>query len=297
MPQISASYASPGLRWGLLLEDHPAATVEFSLDNGTNLGIPDQFGGKGDFCVATITFPDHTDKPSVTAWKSVKDASKSDPDGWLVLCTKTLGRALKRCGYPDDLQDLKALVLWRQREAEIDAIRIGANALPSSLQGQTVELALEAAAVSDPEHTGEDEGDAPVIPYQVTAAQIETTPRSIEEIRGIINRLGSNSPKLTAWCKQQGIRVTKPANEGEAQVIIAEGLRMLRAPDGVDPSTGEVIEVDSVDPATLQELIDGLNDKERQLFTAFLSQQGITADVSQMTSSQLFDVAAWFEAP
>jgi hypothetical protein len=163
MGQISESYASPGLRLGLLLEDHPNATYTFELKSGEELGIPDKFGGDGDFCLCTINFPNGRSK--ATAYKPLP--ARGDADQWNIICTKTLGRALKRAGYPDDLRDLKALVLWRQREAEIDAIRGGtaqislpsANAIAELSAPDPVGQALDAAGVRDPEHTGADEGD------------------------------------------------------------------------------------------------------------------------------------------
>ena len=58
MAQISPDYASPGLRLGLLLHDHPDATYSFELKSGAELGIPEAFGGGGNFCIATISFGD-----------------------------------------------------------------------------------------------------------------------------------------------------------------------------------------------------------------------------------------------
>lgn len=156
MGQISESYASPGLRLGLLLQDHPQTTYEFRLRAGDEVGVPDEYGG-GDrkFCVCTITFGEG--RASVEAWKPV--AGNGTPDEWNVLCTKTLGRALKRAGYPDDLHDLKALVLWRQREAEIAAIKAGslplevprANAIAALPSADPMQVALDEAGVTDAE--------------------------------------------------------------------------------------------------------------------------------------------------
>lgn len=114
------TFASPGLRWGLLLEDHPRATHEFELKKGSTIGIPSEYGGDGNFCVCTIRIPG---QEPIVAYKEAP--KKKDPDEWVVACTKTLGRALKKAGYPDDLKDLKALVLWRQRNAEVAAIASG----------------------------------------------------------------------------------------------------------------------------------------------------------------------------
>jgi len=163
MAAISEDYASPGLRWGLLLEDQPGATYEFALMQGTEFPvnpIPAEFGGDRNFVVCTITFPASTGKSMVSAYKPA--GQEGDPETWNVLCTKTLGRALKKAGYPDDLKDLKALLLWRQRTAETQAIMAGSAHLalePGStavapgqaqraLPSAPIEDALDDAAVS-----------------------------------------------------------------------------------------------------------------------------------------------------
>lgn len=144
------TFASPSLRWGLLLEDHPGATQSCEMRQGSTLGIPDQFGGAGDFCACTITIPG---REPVTAWKAVP--GRGEADIWVVACTKTLGRALKKAGYPDDLNDLKGLMHWRQREAEIAAI-LGGNVLA---QG-TKPLEIEAGGKdADDDDTMDDDGD------------------------------------------------------------------------------------------------------------------------------------------
>ena len=163
MPAISETYASPGLRLGLLLEDHPDATYDFALVTGTDVGIPDEYGGAKRFCLATIRFAGS--RSDVSAWKPVANSGTSDD--WNILCTKTLGRALKRAGYPDDLKDLKALVLWRQRDAEIAAIRSGtqqlelprANTIAAVPSVDPMQVALDEAAVPDAETVGVDEAD------------------------------------------------------------------------------------------------------------------------------------------
>lgn len=189
MGAISESYASPGLRLGLLLEDHPDATYTFDLVSGESIGVPSSFGGGKQFCLCTITFG--AGRASVSAWKPVPD--KGSPDDWNILCTKTLGRALKRAGYPDDLHDLKALVLWRQREAEIAAIKAGtqvlalptANAIAALPEADPVQAALNAAGASDPEAVGADEVD-----YE-TGEIVEADPEEVAMLRDLIDGLDS----------------------------------------------------------------------------------------------------------
>lgn len=161
-------YASPGLRWGLLLEDHPEAEYEFSTALAQDFGVPTDFGGDALVCVATIKRPG---LPDVVAWKAPGPEGRGhgqderSPDGWNILQTKTLGRALKRAGYPDDMPSLKALVLWRRRNAEVGAITAGV-ALAELGPGAHTEKAeqaegetddLDKAAVADPEEASPDD--------------------------------------------------------------------------------------------------------------------------------------------
>lgn len=166
MAQISPKYASPGLRLGLLLHDHPNATYEFSLKTGKELGIPEQFGGGGNFCEAVIHFGDG--KADAVAWKPVPN--KGDADQWNVLCTKTLGRALKKAGYPDDTDDLKALVLWRQRDAEVKAIQAG-----------TQQLAIQATS-------------APAAPQQALGAGAPAPARQPDALEQAFDDAASTTP-------------------------------------------------------------------------------------------------------
>lgn len=145
-PQISPDYASPNLRLGLLLHDHPNASYTFELKSGKELGLPVEFGGAGNFCLASIDFGDG--RSPATAWKPVP--SKGGPEDWNVLCTKAMGRALKKAGYPDDLKELKALVLWRQRSAEIEAISSGTQqvAIASSSGGPQAAIGAGSTAAA-----------------------------------------------------------------------------------------------------------------------------------------------------
>ena len=163
MGQISPDYASPGLRVGLFLTDHPDGRIQHELVSGAELNIPEEFGGKGNFCRCNLSWDGEV---RATAWKPVP--AKGDAEVWNVICTKTTGRALKKAGYPDDLVDLKALVLWRQRQAEIQAISAGTahtsqQALPSASQlelgsgDDELSQALDKAATSTPDGKSGDE--------------------------------------------------------------------------------------------------------------------------------------------
>lgn len=167
-----ATFASTNLRWALLLEDHPQAEEQFSVAKGTELGIPANYGGDKDHLVASIVYPDRA--PHV-GFKAIED--RGDDEGWSKLQSQALGRALKRAGYPDKLSDLKALLLWRQRLAEIAAL---ANGQVVS-EPAAVEEALDEAETETPDDETPEEpqpqvtgGPSPLDP--VSEAGVEAVP-------------------------------------------------------------------------------------------------------------------------
>jgi hypothetical protein len=220
MAAISEFYASPGLRLGLLLEDHPEATYDFQLVTGADIGVPDKFGGDKQFCLATIRFP--IGRSDVTAWKPVPASGTADD--WNILCTKTLGRALKRAGYPDDLKDLKALVLWRQRDAEIAAIRGGAelslpsaNAIAALPAADPMQAALDEAGVTSDEAIGGDE-DADVIDASPNEIISDETLNEITELMGGLDK--TEEKVFVAFLKKLGISNLNFATADDAEAIL-----------------------------------------------------------------------------
>lgn len=167
MAEMRESYASPNLRWALLLEDHPSATHSFRVGRAEEFGVPPDFGGDQQVVVCTIIFPAESGLQPSVAYKEVTDSkgrpipqSDWDPATWNVLTTKALGRACKRAGYPDSLPELKALVHWRQRTAEVEALVAGRTPLAALGPGHA-DQALDAAAVADPEHVSHDPDETP----------------------------------------------------------------------------------------------------------------------------------------
>tara|TARA_B100001250_G_scaffold151566_2_gene130008 strand:+ start:15423 stop:16184 length:762 start_codon:yes stop_codon:yes gene_type:complete len=128
MVQIAEDYVSPSVRWGVLKQDYPEAIAEFSSCTGAEIGIPEKFGGVEEYCVAQILLRP-TDEMPIIGYKPFSDAkqNKNDhaSDAWNTLCTKALGRALKRAGYADTASEMKLVVTYKQRLAEHDAIRTG----------------------------------------------------------------------------------------------------------------------------------------------------------------------------
>jgi len=113
MPINFDDYISTSLRWSMFKADWPDATVEFSEGVASDAGVPASFSKKDEkVCIATVTrFAGDT--PFV-GYKSVSDAKGRDTDAWNVLCSKAMGRALKKAGSPDNMNDLKVLMRFRE---------------------------------------------------------------------------------------------------------------------------------------------------------------------------------------
>lgn len=117
---IQEGYLSTSLRWALFKTDWPEGEIKFSESSSAELNIPKSFSKNADemFCVAQITrFPN--DPIVITAYKSQNDAGKvRDSDAWHVLCSKAMGRALKKAGYPDTIADLRTMTKYRDAGKE-----------------------------------------------------------------------------------------------------------------------------------------------------------------------------------
>lgn len=176
MADIPKTYASPGLRWGLFRHDHPnAPDPVYSVVTGEVLGIPPEFAGgegqdfSGVFILCTVDPADGS--PLIEAWKEVpnrehtrngtKDFART-PENWRKLQTQALGRAMKAAGYPDDTEDLKALLLWRRRSIELEMLAAGGPLAELGTGSAPLEEQLERAARPTPDADHEEiiEGDS-----------------------------------------------------------------------------------------------------------------------------------------
>lgn len=134
MPINFDDYISTSLRWSMFKADWPDATVEFTEGTAADAGIPASFSKKDEkVCIATVT-RFKGDTPFI-GYKSVSDAKGRDTDSWNVLCSKAMGRALKKAGSPDNMNDLK--VLMRFREAIGTAKKVETKAAPAPAQVET----------------------------------------------------------------------------------------------------------------------------------------------------------------
>ncbi len=219
MPEISASYASPGLRWGLLVDDHPGAHHTFELVAGADLGIPPDFGGAGQFCVATIIFPADSGREPVRGWKPAP--ARGSADDWNVLCTKTLGRALKKAGYPDHLPDLRALVHWRQRNAEVAVIAAGMT--PLAIEAGQDDEALDEN--QRPIRVANDDDDAEVpVGHDDEAEDAELVdpddPDLDHELLARVRAMPElQQTKVAEWARQRGLSFRKPVEAALANFV------------------------------------------------------------------------------
>lgn len=112
---IQEGYLSTSVRWALFKSDNPDGEIKFTEASAEEIGVPSSFSKQGErFCVATITrYPG--DALALVAYKSVSAAGKiTDSDAWHVLCSKAMGRALKKAGYPDTISDLKIMTRYRE---------------------------------------------------------------------------------------------------------------------------------------------------------------------------------------
>lgn len=133
IPEHLRDYASAGLRWSLLLDDHPMATRKFREVKGSELGEPFKtrwpnnlyiecaitIPGHGEVHVGYKELPDRVPRknsgmvpnPAFTSW-----------DEYTKEQTKACGAACRDAGYPSKTPDLKLVLLWRRRMAEAESL-------------------------------------------------------------------------------------------------------------------------------------------------------------------------------
>ncbi len=232
---IPTDYVSVNLRKSFLYEDHPEAEVKIDSCSAADLGIPPEFHDtekfRPFFVRATILIPG---RKAVVGFKEVpwKTRTKDgktidlvlDPEVFRKLGTNALGRALKDAGYPDKLPEFTALVTWRKRNIELEAMRHGPVAAIEA--GDEMRAALTKAAVADPvdEHPDDDGDDA----TEVEAEVVENPPADLKP-GGVVTPQPDPGLKH-AEATEHALRTEKFADRA-----IVGG-----PPPGVDAETGEV---------------------------------------------------------
>lgn len=141
------------MRVALWKEDNPGASFTWRVDKGEAVGIPAGYGADKDLVIVTLHHNDGI-RPDVEGWVDVEEEDRT-PDGLNTLITKALGRALKKNGFPDDMTEMKALMFWRERKAEIRSIGAG-QTLPALTEAAM--KALDAAGTQEPDGRPDQDG-------------------------------------------------------------------------------------------------------------------------------------------
>lgn len=144
-------YLSTSVRWAMFKADWPDASIEFSESTPSEIGIPSTFSKKDEkICVALVTRYKGDESP-IVAYKAESDVrGAKDTDSWHALCSKAMGRAMKKAGYPDTMTDLKILMKFREAKTgvkKVEQVQVNANApieTKTLIAGQQVESKVPA---------------------------------------------------------------------------------------------------------------------------------------------------------
>lgn len=144
-------YLSTSVRWAMFKADWPDASIEFSESTPSEIGIPSTFSKKDEkICVALVTRYKGDESP-IVAYKAQSDVrGAKDTDSWHALCSKAMGRAMKKAGYPDTMTDLKILMKFREAKTgvkKVEQVQVNATApieTKTFIAGQQVESKVPA---------------------------------------------------------------------------------------------------------------------------------------------------------
>lgn len=116
-------YLSTSVRWAMFKADWPDASIEFSESTPSEIGIPSNFSKKDEkICVAHVARYKGDESP-IVAYKAESDVrGPKDTDSWHALCSKAMGRAMKKAGYPDTMTDLKILMKFREAKTGVKKV-------------------------------------------------------------------------------------------------------------------------------------------------------------------------------
>lgn len=304
MPAIPESYIGPSLRWSIYKETHPRADFSWKVCKGTEIGIPDSFGGDADIVIVTIDPRDGTDTHE--GWVDVPaDGTRENgvvfqrsPDALNMLITKALGRACKRAGLPDDSDDLRTALLFQQRQAEIRAIETGARltpALPAApvvpvQQHQIAQTSADPVPVSGQlvdaaEYTAANQA-APAAPVVSPPAPTGAAPHN-DAIRRRVVALGADATaQFSAFLKERGIDLRASELEGLQLRVVSAYVDALQTKFYPTPTVGEFDQL----RREVEEILAGFTNEQLTRFLAWLTDQGIT-EVEGITTVALFSEA------
>ena len=304
---LSESYVGPNVRLAMLKADYPAAChVEEWIEDISISDVPPAFRptGKGatGFCRCVIDFGPGADRPPVTAdrFPDVKGVAQAksdttyDPVGWEALSTKTLGRALKEAGYPPDANDIKLLLLWRRRMAEIHG----------DAEGAVIDAAARPDA-DEPQHEP-DEGTAAVAPApgaprppQPSAAQPATGrgEPSLDDLGRRVAALGAdNRAKLEKFMSDRGWVIgilAGPGGPGNTARAYLESLEKQEGRTWPPEPAADAPGGDPWDPAPAAALtaiaaeLDTWDPTSREQFAMLLEANKVPRDITSWDQAHL----------
>lgn len=238
---IDENYVSPHTRFALLLDDHPEADHHFGWASADELGIPPSWAqGYSEFVTCTIEIPGH--KP-VVRWKEIADDEDRNPEELVKAQAKALGRAARAAGYPDRMQDLRAMVLWRQRKAEA-ALGGGSAVTPDALPAGTSPAGGPppagqlAAGGPDPDERWTDpddevaEAELDDVVDQRTGEAEKPADGTMATLAQVLNDTAKAKvqDQLKAFCNERGYSMIRPKTELEAREVIQCGWDILEQP-------------------------------------------------------------------
>jgi hypothetical protein len=214
-----AGYASPALRWAMLLEDHPTAKVTYGTQSADDGGIPEDWRENCQGLVtASIDFGDG--REPITAWKEVPETEwikgkkqdfEKNPENLVKLRTQALGRALKQAGYPDGIDDLRPLITWRRRLLELQAVANGRELPPAP----PIDEALPASGLPTPDADRED-----VLDVESTEETIAQTPPWPDELVQLTAQMPADI-QAEVWAFASGRNITPASDEKDLRKLIA----------------------------------------------------------------------------
>lgn len=282
MPINFDDYISTSLRWSMFKADWPDATVEFSEGTAADAGVPASFSKKDEkVCIATVT-RFKGDTPFI-GYKAVSDAKGRDTDAWNVLCSKAMGRALKKAGSPDNMNDLK--VLMRFREAIGTAKKVEAKTAPQ-VEAKTAVIA--GAQTTQPTIQIESK-EQPVKPLQDWRSEVEReeahklfkqncaelTPDELELLRDAHDKLNNRQWPMakaelnTLIITLEGIRAQRKPGSDMIEIEAVKSMYEFSS-----PRIQEIVKAELGDPATWQaELTEQEYDRILEIFEAASEQE------------------------
>lgn len=277
MPINFDDYISTSLRWAMFKADWPDATVEFSEGTAGEAGIPSSFSKKDEkVCIATITRFSGDDRQMI-GYKTLSDAKGRDTDSWNVLCSKAMGRALKKAGYPDNMNDLKVWMRFREATGS-------ATPTPPKQAPQTETKSVVAGvALTQPQLPIESK-EQPVKPLMDWRSDTEReeahrlfkqscsdlSPDDLETLRDAHEKLNNRAWPMqkaelnTLIITLEGIRANKKDDDGKIDVMAVKSMF-----DFSSPRIQEIVREQLGDPTTWPaELSEQEYDKMVQVFEA-----------------------------